>query len=277
MTSAQTSASQTSASIDVLTVAAIGLTMYIAANVIHEAVGHGGACLLIGGEVTELSTAHLECDYQGAGVAAQKFVSAWAAILNVIFGLVAWGVLRTMKSPGTTVRVAFWAFMGINLMVGTGYPLFSGVIGVGDYANLIEGWEPNILWRVISTLVGIVLYGFTIWLCLTEMIPFIHADGLERVRRATRVSLTIYLAGSLGSSIGAFLNPIGPFVIFTSAAAHFGGTSGLAWMPQLYKSWFKQPSIEGPLVIPRNWVWIGAGAILLAAHIIVLGPTLFFI
>ena len=43
------------------TVAGIAVTAYILASVLHEGVGHGGACLLAGGKVLVISTVHMEC------------------------------------------------------------------------------------------------------------------------------------------------------------------------------------------------------------------------
>jgi len=40
---------------DALTIAAIAIVVYIVAGVIHEGVGHGGACLLAGGRVLVIS------------------------------------------------------------------------------------------------------------------------------------------------------------------------------------------------------------------------------
>lgn len=43
--------------IDFVTVAALAAIAYILQNVLHEAVGYGGACLLVGGEPSAVSAA----------------------------------------------------------------------------------------------------------------------------------------------------------------------------------------------------------------------------
>ena len=48
--------------IDLLTVAAIAIVAGLAANQLHEAVGHGGACLALGQHVREWGAFYLECD-----------------------------------------------------------------------------------------------------------------------------------------------------------------------------------------------------------------------
>ncbi|MHB8879256.1 MAG: hypothetical protein ACYC8T_36630, partial [Myxococcaceae bacterium] len=45
-----------------ITVASIGATTYFLSSMIHEGLGHGGACLLAGGRVDALSTAVAGCN-----------------------------------------------------------------------------------------------------------------------------------------------------------------------------------------------------------------------
>lgn len=262
--------------IDWLTVAAISVTMYIAANVIHEGLGHAGACVLIGATPLELSTAHFHNDPASTTMAGEKFIAASAAILNVITGLLALMALRFSPGLRSTARYALWLFMTVSLLAGTGYPLFSGVMGVGDYATLIEGWQPAWAWRVGSIVVGLALYMAAVVLCLRELARFIGTGGVARVRRASRTNLIAYLAGSTLSTAGALLNPHGAILLATSAAASFGGTSGLAWMSQLYHDRFAEKEPPEPFAIPRSWPWIATGAVILAVHIGVLGPAVYF-
>jgi hypothetical protein len=46
---------------DALTVGAIGIIAYILANVLHEGLGHAGACVLVNGKPLVLSAVHMEC------------------------------------------------------------------------------------------------------------------------------------------------------------------------------------------------------------------------
>src|SRR2546427_12216866 len=47
--------------LDVPTVVAIAIVAYVLADVLHEAEGHGGACVLTGGKPLVLSTVHFDC------------------------------------------------------------------------------------------------------------------------------------------------------------------------------------------------------------------------
>src|SRR5215470_1423305 len=46
---------------DSLTVGAIGILAYMFGSVLHEGVGHGGACLLVGAKPLALSSVYFEC------------------------------------------------------------------------------------------------------------------------------------------------------------------------------------------------------------------------
>ncbi|MGD9899963.1 MAG: hypothetical protein AB7T22_12635, partial [Calditrichaceae bacterium] len=154
----------------------------------------------------------------------------------------------------------------------TGYPLFSGIIGFGDWIHVIEGAEFFWFWRIILIITGAVLYMISIWISLTELNLLIGGDDASRLKRASILSVIPYLSGSAASTIGAFLNPISMLFVITSAASSFGGTSALAWMTQLFKTnrFIKQP--VKPIEIHQNWFWIIASIIILLIHIVIIGP-----
>jgi len=60
---------------DLLTVITIALVAYAASNVVHEGVGHGGACVALGGRPRVLSSVHFECGDEAMGSAARRGVA----------------------------------------------------------------------------------------------------------------------------------------------------------------------------------------------------------
>ena len=58
-------ASNSSPVLDPLTVAAIALMVGVLADIIHEGLGHGGACLLVGGKPTLLTSMNFAWEQNG--------------------------------------------------------------------------------------------------------------------------------------------------------------------------------------------------------------------
>src|ERR1700752_2385151 len=240
-------------SIDLLTILAIGIVSFIIKNVIHEALGHVGVCILVGGTPLVLSSAPFDCDTASVSDAGIRFISAAGTLVNFIAAYFFWLAFRSPRVKSDSLRYFFWFAMSGNYFVAAGYPLFSGVIGVGDWVNVVEGWQPAWVWRLLLAIIGFILYAYGVWFTLREMKTLIGSNPTERLVRAFRLTLFPYLAGATVSSLGAWFNPIGAFVIFTSAAAAFGGSSAFAWMSQMLKTkWFPEVSDEF-VVIQRNW------------------------
>jgi hypothetical protein len=278
MQSATEASSQTSAApLDRLTIMAIGIVTFIIANVLHEAVGHGGACLLVGGGAEELSSAHFSCHVDNPGGWQERVVASAGTLVNFAAAIVFSVIYRGVDQRQQSLRYFSWLGMCTNYFVAAGYPLFSGLIGVGDWVDVVQGWQPAWMWKVALVMCGAVLY-FVIGIpmALRSMTSLIGAQP-DRLKRASTLSVVPYLAGATATSIGALFNPIGAFVVFTSAAAAFGGNSALAWMTQLLKgNRFPQTS-DSLVAIPRSWSWIVFAATLLLIHVFVLGPSIRFV
>jgi len=90
--------------IDRPTLVAIAVVAFALANLVHEGVGHGGACLLAGGRARALSAIHFDGDLGGLAPAAGKWVAAGGTLANLTLGLLAAAALRF--SPGHPARPA---------------------------------------------------------------------------------------------------------------------------------------------------------------------------
>jgi hypothetical protein len=256
---------------DLLTVAAITISATVIADIIHEALGHGGMCVATGARALVLSTVHFDCS------ADTRVVAAGGTLANLIFGALFWVAERAVKRSASW-RYFFWLLMTFNLFSAGGYFLFSGIGNIGDWAAVVAGWQPAWAWRVGLVALGVVTYFFVfVPLCLRELRPFLGNDAKIRVRRARQLTVTPYLTAGVLACIAGALNPVGPLLILISAAAaSFGGNSGLAWMwnllhgPRIPSSEFQMPEIE------RNRGWIIAAVVLAIGFIAGLGPGVKF-
>jgi hypothetical protein len=258
------------ASADTWTIVAIAVVAYALGSVIHEGIGHGGACLITGGHPVALSTVHFDCAREG------RLVDAGGTLANFAAGLIFWIASRAV-SRNARLRYFLWLSMTINLLSAGGYFLFSGVGNIGDWAAVIAGLQPAWLWRVGLVIFGIVTYMLFVAIAIREMGPFLGRADAERPRRARKLTLVSYFAGGIISCIAGMFNPVGLILVgISAAAASFGGTSGLAWMWQLFRGRrIPESSLQvGPL--SQSWGWLIAGGILGLLFIFALGPGVKF-
>ena len=255
---------------DLWTIVAIAIVAYVFASVIHEGIGHGGACLLTGGHPVALSTVHFECEGEG------RLVAAGGTIANFAAALMFWLASRA-ASRATRLRYFLWLSMTINLLSAGGYFLFSGVGNIGDWAVVIQGLQPPWLWRAGLVILGLCSYLLFVWIALREMRPFLGQNDPERLRRAKKLTLVPYFTGGILSCVAGMFNPVGLILVaISAAAASFGGTSGLAWMWQFFRG-HRIPRIAFQMPpLSRSRGWMIAAGILGILFIAILGPGLKF-
>lgn len=255
---------------DTFTVASIAISAYVLGNVLHEGAGHGGACLLSGVQPLVLSSVHFECSVDN------RLVMAGGTIANFIAAVLFFVLGRLSGLRHSRWRYFCWLSMTVNLFTATGYFLFSGIGGIGDWGEFIHGLGRQWIWRIGLTIFGAVTYFFAARLSLLELRPLIGSHPQERYRRARRLQMIPYFSGGVLMCVAGALNPRGMILILISAAAStFGGTSGLLWDI----NWLRNgtmiplgPPAE-PMPIERSWPLIAVACALAIAFIVVLGPS----
>src|SRR5262245_38604465 len=134
------------------TIAAIAVVIYAAGAILHEGVGHGGACLLSDGGLVGMSSVHFQCGAEGIAVA------AGGTMANVAAGLALLMALRRSSAARPHLRYALWLGMSVNLMQAAGYFLFSGALGIGDWAAIVRMTGGGAMSRAALAAAGAVLY-----------------------------------------------------------------------------------------------------------------------
>lgn len=257
---------------DALTIAAIAIVAYILASVLHEGLGHGGACVVSGNKVLVISTVSMEC---GADT---RLVMAGGTLMNVAAGALCFALRRATARTSPRLMYFLWLSMTVNLFTAAGYFAFSGIGGFGDWASFIRGLGPQWAWRVGMTIFGAAAYLLVARLSLLELRPLIGSDKKKRVARAVRLSKMPYFAGGALACVAGSLNPRGMILVALSAAAStFGGTSGLLWM----MNWLRGDRIPlgseaEPVPIRGSWPWIATAFVLALAFVLLLGPGMRF-
>lgn len=263
--------------IDRLTVAAIAIVAYALANVLHEGLGHGGACLVVGCTPKVLSSMHFDGDMTGLSRAATNFIEAGGTLANLLAAVAAFAWFRKFGAAPVHARYFAWLFGTVNLLHATGYLLFSGVGNIGDWAAIVRGLQPAWAWRTAMAVIGGTTYWFSVRYALVTMAPFIGGETPERYRRGLTLMLVPYVTGAALYLVAGAFNPGGlGLLAISGAAASLGGTSGLAWGPQYLRGNIIPRADVLPIAIPRSTGWIAVAAVVGLVFVAILGPGIAF-
>ena len=260
---------------DVISVASLAVLAYAAANVLHEGLGHGGACLAVGGVPRLLTSVSFECDLAGASASGTRIVAAGGTVVNLLVGWMA-GVAFGRVKDGVVARFFLWLLATVNLLQAFGYFLFSGVGRVGDWAAVMAPVEPAWAWRSGIAIAGFTLYYLTTKRAFLALGGFIGGPVSGRQPIAQRLALIAYFTGGGLYCVSGVLNPGGMLLLlFSAAAASFGGTSGLAWGSQLLRGLGGAGEGE-PVRIPRDLRLVAAAGLTVFVFVFLLGPGIGF-
>jgi hypothetical protein len=179
-----------------------------------------------------------------------------------------------MRRANVPLRLFVWSLTAFNLLLGTGYFLFSGIGGIGDWAEWMKGLSPMWGWRVGFALLGAVSYFVSAWLLARELVAMVGL-GEARMRRMT---WTIYFAGGLTACAAGVWNPMGwKLVLISAAASSFGGASGLLWMPSIAaRAACGLPESKAAAAVPRMLPLSVTAVVLLVAYVWFLGSGVTF-
>jgi hypothetical protein len=260
---------------DLWTLVAFGVLAYMISNVLHEGLGHGGVAWLAGAQRITVTSTYMEAGMD------TRWILAAGTLVNLAVGVLGVAALRAMRGAAWPLRLFVWSVTAFNLLLGTGYFLFSGIGGIGDWAEWMKGLSPIWGWRVGFALLGAVSYLVSAWVLARELVAIVGL-GEARLRRMTWI---IYFAGGLTACLAGVRNPLGwKLVLISAAASSLGGASGLMWIPSIAARaarGIQERDAAAPMPkmsldrMPMLWV---TAAVLLAEYVWFLGPgiTMYF-
>ena len=258
---------------DWLTVIAVAVVTHaLAVAVVHEGLGHGGACVLVGGRPQLLTTMQFQGDERALPSVGVRLIAAGGTIANVIAAAIAVALLRRPRERANAGVFFLWLFATLNLLQASGYPLYSGVSNIGDWAEVVRGFTPSWIWRGALILLGGISYWLATRYAMGQLGRHLLTTGAARVADANRYSLTAYVVGGVLALAGGLFEPGGAFIVLISAVAgSLGGASALVWGPQLLRNPRLGEPLDLALRVTRDWRWIIAGAVVALAFVFVLG------
>lgn len=250
-----------------LTLAALGILAYAASMMTHEALGHGGYCLAVGGHNVMLTAWGESCDLRAPGIEAAGPGLQFGA------GLLAWLMLRQVSPKAARLRYFLWLYMVFDLLVSSGYVAFSGVANFGDAAVLIAGLQPSAVWRGGLVVLGSVSYFLSMRVAASELNRFSGPDNGGR--RLWRLVFIPYVAaGVFACCSGALNQTMGHgAAIGLAAASSFGAGFGLLRLPDMQRG--ITPNESSPARnLTWNAAWGVAATVTIMLFLFFIGPGL---
>jgi hypothetical protein len=227
----------------------------------HEGLGHGVTAWMRGDIPTELTSNHL------SSLRPDRWVEAAGTLTNLTVGAFALLVSRRAGDQANT-RYFFWLLTALNLLPGAGYFLFSGILGFGDWYQVIRDLPHLVAIRIAMAVFGAALYVVVVRLLAVSIRPFVASSAAYNT-----VGRLPYCAAGLFSCAAGALDPLGlKLLVVSTIPAAFGGSSGLMWADALMPN----ATIERSLVVRRAPAWWIGAAVAGTCYVVVLGRGIQF-
>lgn len=255
--------------VDLVTIVGLGMLLMPALTMWHEIGGHAAACAVQGGHIATIGAFYVSCE--GLSGAARLLVSGAGVIVDSVLALAAFALWR--RARGDLARLALWLIWVTKAFVAAGYFCFSGATGVGDLGPGAGGGIGPLplpyLWRAAELAVGIVVYVLLVRAAIRTLTAMLGDSAMTGPARRV-IAHGYYATIGVAAVLVGLLNPIGIFItIMSAAASSFGGNAGMVSVG------FAVPGgpTTKPFIIRRNWAIVVAGAVLLIAFALLLGPS----
>ena len=243
---------------DIATVCAIAVIAICATAFAHEAIGHGGACLLLGGRIAQLTNVYFQCSVHS------RFLAPAGPAGNYLAGILAWLAQFAISRHAVRARLLALLIMAFSLFWEAGYLISSMVAVHGDYVFAARDFlgNPEWAWRAGGIVVGILLYRLfirTLAACLRSF-----ATAIGRVPRLLR---SAWLAALIAACGAASLYAPGRVDAIAQAAGEIAAAFPLLYP---YARIHAAENNTAPMVI-RSRLWIGVAVVVFVLFAATLG------
>jgi hypothetical protein len=243
---------------DIPTVCAIAVLAVCATTVAHEVIGHGGACIALGGRITQLTNVYFQCSVQSV------FVAPAGPAGNFFVGTLAWIAQRVLPPQLSRARLLSLLVMAFSFFWEAGYLVSSMVSGHGDYFTAAKDFlsGPQWAWRIELGLCGLILYVLFIRTLGKCVAGFTTESG-----RVSPLLGTAWLTAMATAWIAALLYAPARGDSFTGATCEI-----LAACPMLYPfNRIRATQNDAAPPILRSYLWIGGGVVVFCLFAATLG------
>lgn len=232
----------------VLTLIAIACCAYAVADLAHETLGHGGACLVSGGRVLLIDTTFEDCSVHS------RWIDGAGPLTGIAVALLAWLGARITQIANW--RVFLVLLFADAMFWNIGYMIKSGMAWAGDWHFLIEGLQPANILHIAIAAAGIALY-------IVAMRMLVRVWPTGRALSSGQFAIIAFLTAAALSAAAGFFDPRGPDAILSDALPSSLGAVGLPLVG------LRQHTEVG---ITPSPAWITVGAFSAVIFVAILGP-----
>lgn len=231
----------------------------------HEALGHGGMCLALGGHIRILTSSVFRCDLQSA------WIDPAGPLGNLLMGALALIVAHAAPRRSAGIRLFLILVACLSFFWEAGYVIDAMRSRHGDlyFAGQNFLGEPSTGWRIAGALAGLSLYLVTArW--ASRALSALWPDAAL----ARGIARTAWAAAFLGAALAALAYSGEGFDDLRDACLEIGASSWpLLIIPRSNRSSAGAPPAAA---IVRNWMVISASAAVYAIFVTTLGRGLRF-
>lgn len=264
---------------DYLTLIAIAFLAFALSMGIHEQLGHGMFCLIVGGRLDEISAYNYACGSHNLAEWLIRVSSISGLLANLISGGLGWFLLSRYQKAPSHIKYLLWLFGSISFFTAASNIIYSALTGMGDFGFEPEGLfyllEPAGVIQPILLGLGITGYYFGFKYAKSLINRIIGGTGSERYTRAKTLLVTSYFSEILLAFFIGIFSPNG-FLVFTSssAASSILGALGLLLLLKFIDN--ATNSFAERLVISQNWWWVMAGFTSALLYALLIAPGVHF-
>jgi hypothetical protein len=181
---------------DAATIGAISLLAMCLVTFDHEALGHGGMCLALGGRILELTSSIFRCDLRS------QWISPAGPLANLAVGTLALALTRLTALGSRNTRLFLTLVACFSYFWESGYVIHAMHRRDGDlyFAGQDFLGEPSLAWRLAGAAAGFALFLYTmrwVWRAFDELWPASFAAA----RRAARIAWVSATLGAVGAAL----------------------------------------------------------------------------
>jgi hypothetical protein len=247
-----------------MTVAAIAVVASCIVTADHEALGHGTACLALGGHIALVTSVLFRCTTPSTWIAAAGPAG------NLVMGAAAAWACHMVPPRMSRFRWLLMLIAAFGIFWEAGYLFYSTVLGEGDWAIAARAalGESPWRWKPVTAAFGLLLYVVGMRLTTACLRSLVGEEGLLDPPHIRALVWTAWVAATLSACVAAVAYAPDRFGAAHQAFLEIGAASvPLLMLPGRLRS--------GPPTRPRasrqHFGWIVSAAIVYAVFVATLG------